>query len=189
MNPEWEPHRRRCLAVSLGFARYEAAFRENEGRRDRFADPDGRDLKEVGVFPRLKDAARAKNKGKAMKKFIAAVVFAASQWQLANAQTILGSIPEELRGEWCRQENSNDDQIFKSGTCRLKTNSLSIDRMTLERGPLSCIFDSGTTSDGILNMRLNCSGAEEKQPSVYGAQIKLRPDKKIELIMEPVDQQ
>jgi hypothetical protein len=41
----------------------------------------------------------------------------------------------------------------------------------------------------ILNMRLHCSDAEEKQPPMYGAQIKLRPDKKIELIMEPMDQQ
>jgi hypothetical protein len=127
--------------------------------------------------------------GKAMKKFIAAAVFLAAQWQPANAQTILGSIPEDLRGEWCSQENTNDEQIFKSGACKLKAGSLSIDRMTLERGRLSCIFDSGTTSDGILNMRLNCSDPQEKQPSMYGAQIKLRPDKKIELIMEPVDQQ
>jgi hypothetical protein len=55
--------------------------------------------------------------------------------------------------------------------------------MTLDKGRLSCLFDSGTTSDGILNMRLHCSDAEEKQPSMHGAQIKLRPDKKIELIM------
>jgi hypothetical protein len=61
--------------------------------------------------------------------------------------------------------------------------------MTFDSGRLSCIFDSGTTSDGILNMRLHCSDSEEKQPSMYSAQIKLRPDKKIELIMEPMDQQ
>jgi hypothetical protein len=127
--------------------------------------------------------------GKAMKKCIAAAVFLAAQWHPADAQTILGSIPEEFRGDWCWQENTNDEQIFKFGACKIKTSSLSIDRMTFERGQLSCLFDSGTTSDGILNMRLHCSNAEEKQPSMYGAQIKLRPDKKIELIMEPMDQQ
>ena len=122
------------------------------------------------------------------KKFIAAAALLAAQWQPANAQTILGSIPEEFRGDWCWQENTNDEQIFKSGICKLKTGSLSIDRMTLENGRLSCIFDSGTTSDGILNMRLHCSDPKEEQPSMYGAQVKLRPDKKIELIMEPIDQ-
>jgi hypothetical protein len=61
--------------------------------------------------------------------------------------------------------------------------------MTFERGQLSCLFDSGTTSDGILNMRPHCSNTEEKHPSMYGAQIKLRSDKKIELIMEAMDQQ
>jgi hypothetical protein len=127
--------------------------------------------------------------GKAMKKLIAAAAFLAVQWQPANAQTILGSIPEEFRGDWCWQENANDEQIFKSGACKLKAGSLSIDRMTLDRGRLSCLFDSGTTSDGILSMRLHCSDAEEKQPSMYGAQIKLRPDKKIELVMEQMDQQ
>jgi hypothetical protein len=124
-----------------------------------------------------------------MKKLIAAAAFLAAQWHAANAQTILGSIPEEFRGDWCWQENANDEEIFKSGSCKLKTGSLSIDRMTVGRGRLSCLFDSGTTSDGILNMRLNCSDAEEKQPSMYGAQIKLLPDKKIELVMEPMDQQ
>jgi hypothetical protein len=124
-----------------------------------------------------------------MKKFIAAVTFVAAQWQPANAQAILGSIPEEFRGDWCWQENTNDEQIFKFGACKLKSGALSIDRMTLERGQLSCLFDSRTTSDGILNMRMHCSDAEEKQLSMYGAQIKLRPDKKIELIMEVIDQQ
>ena|SRR6476620_1484177 len=124
-----------------------------------------------------------------MKKFIAAAAFVAAHWQLANTQTILGSIPEEFRGDWCWQENSNDEQIFKSGACKLKASSLSIDRMTLDRGTLSCIFDSGAMSDGILKIMLHCSSADEKQPSMYGAQIKLRPDKKIELIIEPLDQQ
>jgi hypothetical protein len=56
------------------------------------------------------------------------------------------------------------------------------------RGLLSCVFDSGTASDGTLNMKLHCSDPEEKQPSLYGAQLKLRPGKKIELIIEPMDQ-
>jgi len=124
-----------------------------------------------------------------MKKLIAAAAFLAAQWQAANAQTILGSIPEEFRGDWCWQENANDEQIFKSGACKLKAGSLSIDRMTLDKGRLSCVFDSGTASGGTLNMRLHCSDAEETQPSMYGAKLKLRPDKKIELIVEPMDQQ
>jgi hypothetical protein len=61
--------------------------------------------------------------------------------------------------------------------------------MTLDTSRLSCVFDSGTASDGTLNMRLHCSDPEEKQPSMYGAQLKLRADKKIELIVEPMDQQ
>jgi hypothetical protein len=124
-----------------------------------------------------------------MKKFIAATVFLAALWHPANTQTLLGSIPEEFRGDWCWQENTNNEQIFKFGACKLKSGSLSIDRMTFERGQLSCLFDSGTTNDGILNIRLHCSDAGEKQPSMYGAQIRLRPDKKIELIMESMSQQ
>ena len=61
--------------------------------------------------------------------------------------------------------------------------------MTLDTGRLSCVFDSGTASDGTLKMRMHCTDTEEKQPSMYGAQLKLRPDKKIELIVEPMDQQ
>ena len=49
--------------------------------------------------------------GKVMKKLIAAVAFLAAQWKPANAQTILGSIPEEFRGDWCWQENTNGEQI------------------------------------------------------------------------------
>ena len=124
-----------------------------------------------------------------MKRFIAAAAFAAAQRQSAHAQVILGSIPEEFRGDWCWQENSNDEQIFKFGACKLKSGSLSIDRMTFERGQLSRLFDSGTTNDGILNIRLHCSDAGEKQPSMYGAQLTLLPGKKIEVIFEPVDQQ
>jgi hypothetical protein len=80
----------------------------------------------------MKEPSRAKNGGKAMKKFIAAAAFVAAQWQLANAQTILGSIPEEFRGDWCSQESTDDEQVFKFGACKLKAGSLSIDRMTLD---------------------------------------------------------
>jgi hypothetical protein len=38
-------------------------------------------------------------------------VLLAAQWQPANAQMILGSIPEEFPGDWCWQEKTNDDQI------------------------------------------------------------------------------
>ncbi len=82
-----------------------------------------------------------------MKKFIAAALFVATQWQPANAQAILGSIPEEFRGDWCWQENTNGEQIFRPGACKPKADSLNIDRMTLDRGRLSCVFDSGTASD------------------------------------------
>jgi uncharacterized protein (DUF2249 family) len=123
-----------------------------------------------------------------MKKFIAAAAFVAAQWQPAHAQTLLGSIPDEFRGDWCWQENTNGQEIFRSGACKLKTGSLSIDRMTLDTSRLSCVFDSGTASDGTLNMRLHCSDPKEKQASMYGAQLKLRPGKKIELIIEPMDE-
>jgi hypothetical protein len=121
-----------------------------------------------------------------MRKFIAVAAFAAAQWQPAHAQTILGSIPEEFRGDWCWQENTNGEKIFRAGACKLKAGSLSIDRMSLDTGRLSCVFDSGTASDGTLKMRMHCSNSEEKQPSMYGAQLTLRPGKKIELIMEPM---
>jgi hypothetical protein len=124
-----------------------------------------------------------------MKRFIAAAAFAAARWQPAYAQTILGSIPEEFRGDWCRQENTDGAEVFRPGKCKLKAGSLNIDRMSLDTGHLSCVFDSGTASDGSLNMRLHCSGPEEKQPLMYGAQLTLRPGKKIEFIIEPMDQQ
>jgi hypothetical protein len=124
-----------------------------------------------------------------MKKFIVAAAFAAAQWQPAYAQAILGSIPEEFRGDWCWQENTNGDQIFRPGACKLKTGSLSIDRMTLDTGRLFCGFDSGTASEGTLKMRMLCTDPEEKQSSLYGAQLKLLPGKKIELVIEPMDQE
>ena len=106
-----------------------------------------------------------------------------------HAQTILGSIPEEFRGDWCWQENSKGEEIFRRGECKLKAGSLSIGRMTLDTGRLSCGFDSGTASDGTLKMRMLCTDPEDKQSSMYGAQLKLLPGKKIELIIEPMDQQ
>jgi hypothetical protein len=123
-----------------------------------------------------------------MNKLIAAAAFAVAQWQTAHAQTMLGSIPEEFRGDWCRQESTDGEEIFRSGACKPKSGSLSIERMTLATERLSCVFDSGTASDGTLNMRLYCTVPEEKQPSMYGAQLKLRPDRRIEFIVEPLDQ-
>ena len=137
---------------------------------------------------KVKESRRSRDRKKPMKKFIAAAAFAAVQWQPAHAQAILGSIPEEFRGDWCWQEKTNGEEIFRPGACKLKSGSLSIDRMTLDTGRLSCVFDSGTASDGTLKMRMHCSNPEEKQPSMYGAQLKLQPGKKIELIMEPMDQ-
>jgi hypothetical protein len=61
--------------------------------------------------------------------------------------------------------------------------------MTLDTSRLSCGFDSGTASDGTLKMRMLCTDSEEKQSSVYGAQLKLRPGKRIEFTIEPMDQQ
>jgi len=124
-----------------------------------------------------------------MKRFIAAAAFAAAQWQPAYPQAILGSIPEEFRGDWCWQENTKGEEIFRPGACKRKAGSLSIDRMTLDTSRLSCGFDSGTASDGTLKMRMLCTDFDEKQPSMYGAQLTLLPGKKIELILEPVDQQ
>ena len=102
-----------------------------------------------------------------MKKLIAAAAFIAARWQPAHAQTILGSIPEEFRGDWCWQENTNGEEIFRPGACKHKAGSLSIDRMTLDTGRLSCGFDSGTASEGTLNMRMLCTDFEEEQPSMY----------------------
>jgi len=81
------------------------------------------------------------------------------------------------------------EEIFRRGECKLKAGSLSIGRMTLDTGRLSCGFDSGTASDGTLKMRMLCTDPEDKQSSMYGAQLKLLPGKKIELIIEPMDQQ
>jgi hypothetical protein len=124
-----------------------------------------------------------------MKKLLVIALLAAAQWQPAAAQAILGSIPEEFRGDWCRQENSEGLEIFKLGECKLKGGSLSIDRMTLETSRLACGFDSGTASDGTLKMRMLCTDPEDKRPSMYGAQLTLLPNKKIELILDPMDQQ
>jgi hypothetical protein len=93
------------------------------------------DLKELALTASER-TARAIDEGTAMKKFIVAAGLVAAQWLPANAQAILGSIPAEFRGDCCWQENTGDEQIFKSA-CKLKTGSLSIDRMTLDRGRLS----------------------------------------------------
>ena len=124
-----------------------------------------------------------------MNRFIAAALFVAAQWQPAHAQTILGSIPEEFRGDWCSQEKTSGEEIFRPSACKLKPGSLSIDRMTLDTGRLSCVFDSGTASESTIEMRMHCTDSEEKQPSIYGARLKLQPGKKIELNIEPMDQQ
>src|SRR6476620_12061122 len=106
----------------------------------------------------------------------------AAPWPLARAQAIIGSIPEEFRGDWCQE--STKDNIFKPGGCKLKAGSLSIDRMTLDTGRLSCGFDSGAASEGTLQMRMLCTDPEEES-LMYGAQLKLLPGKQIELILEP----
>jgi hypothetical protein len=124
-----------------------------------------------------------------MKRTIAAAAVAAAQWQFAYAQAILGSIPEEFRGDWCWQENAKGQEVFRPGACRRKAGSLSIDRMTLDTSRLSCGFDSGTASDGTLKLRMLCTDFDEKQPSMYGAQLTLLPGKKIEVVIEPMDQQ
>ena len=90
-----------------------------------------------------------------MMKLIAAVAFVAVQWQPGHAQAILGSIPEEFRGDWCWQEKTSGEEVFRPGACKLKPGALSIDRMTLDRGRLSCVFDSGTASDDTLKMRMH----------------------------------
>ena len=123
-----------------------------------------------------------------MMKIIAAAAFAVAPWLPAHAQTILGSIPEEFRGDWCWQETAKGEEIFKSGDCKLKARSLSIGRMTLDTGRLSCGFDSGAVTEDTLKMQMLCTDPEDKQSSMYGAQLTLLPGKKIELIIEPMDQ-
>ena len=59
--------------------------------------------------------------------------------------------------------------------------------MTLDAGRLFCGFDSGATSEGTLHMRMLCTDPEDKELLMYGAQLKLLPGKKIELILEPMD--
>ena len=59
--------------------------------------------------------------------------------------------------------------------------------MPLDTGRLSCGFDSGAASDGTLQMRMLCTDPEDKESLMYAAQLKLLPDKKIELILEPMD--
>jgi hypothetical protein len=94
--------------------------------------------------------------------------------------------PGGVLRRWCQE--STKDNIFKPSGCKLKAGSLSIDRMTIDTGRLSCGFDSGTASDGTLQMRMLCTDPEDKESLMYGAQLKLLPGKKIELILEPMDQ-
>ena len=114
-------------------------------------------------------------------------------WFLCSGTVATRQRPDDPRldpgGVGAGQENTNDEEIFRSGACKHKAGSLSINRMALDTGRLCCVFDSGTASDGTLNMRLYCSDPDEKQSSMCVAQFKLRPDKKIELIVEPMDQQ
>ena len=100
-----------------------------------------------------------------MMKIIAAAAFAVAPWLPAHAQTILGSIPEEFRGDWCWQETAKGEEIFKSGDCKLKARSLSIGRMTLDTGRLSCGFDSGAGTEDTLKMQMLCTDPEDKQSS------------------------
>ena len=69
----------------------------------------------------------------------------------------------------------------------LQLPKLSVDRLTLDTGYLSCVFDSGTASDGTLQMRMLCTDPEDNESLMYAAQLKLLPGKKIELILEPMD--
>ena len=56
-------------------------------------------------------------------------------------------------------------------------------------GPPIVRFRQWDGEDGTLNMRMLCTDFEEEEPSMYGARLNLRPGKKIELIIEPMDQQ
>ena len=118
-------------------------------------------------------------------KIIAAAAFVAAPWQPAQAhhrRLDPGGV------SWRLVPENTKDNIFKLGRCKLKGGSLSIERMTLDKGRLSCGFDSGTASDGNLQMRMLCTDPEDKESSMYGAQLKLLPGKTIELILEPTDQ-
>ena len=88
-----------------------------------------------------------------MMKIIAAAAFLAAPWQPADAQAIVGSIPEEFRGDWC-QENTKDN-IFKPGGCKLKAGSLRIDRMSLDTGRGPAVLIAGRRATG--PSRCGCS--------------------------------
>jgi hypothetical protein len=70
---------------------------------------------------------------KPMMKIIAAAAFVAAPWQPAHVQAIVGSIPEEFRGDWFRR-TPKITSLSPGG--KLKAGSLSIDRMTLDTGRL-----------------------------------------------------
>ena len=92
-----------------------------------------------------------------MMKIIAAAAFAAAPWLPAHAQTILGSIPEEFRGDWCWQETAKGEEIFKSGDCKLKARSLEHRPHDPRHGRLSCGFHSGAATEDTLNMHMFCT--------------------------------
>jgi hypothetical protein len=48
-----------------------------------------------------------------MKRFIAVAAILAAHWQPAHPQTIVGSIPEKFQGDWCWQENTDGEQVFR----------------------------------------------------------------------------
>jgi hypothetical protein len=60
---------------------------------------------------KVKEGRLIQERRKPMMKIIAAAAFLAAPWQPAHAQAIVGSIPEEFRGDWCQE--SAKDNIFK----------------------------------------------------------------------------
>jgi hypothetical protein len=78
----------------------------------------------------VKRGCPTRRQEKVMKRFIAAAAIVAAHWQPAHSQTIVGSIPEEFQGDWCWQENTDGEQVFRPGACKPKAGSLSIDRTT-----------------------------------------------------------
>jgi hypothetical protein len=67
-----------------------------------------------------REAARSKNGEKGDEQVYRGRRLIATQWQPVHAQAILGSIPEEFRGDWYWQENTNGPEIYRSGACKLK---------------------------------------------------------------------
>jgi hypothetical protein len=63
----------------------------------------------------VKEGRLIHERRKPMMKIIAAAAFVAAPWQPAHAQAIVGSIPEEFQGDWCWQENTDGEQVFRPG--------------------------------------------------------------------------